>query len=96
MQITLTIPDELAIPATRYGLLTEQLLTEFLREKLRCFPSQALSNSVSEEFCCDPYFIPGFHNPETFRKGAINGDIVSPNGDEFEDWEKNQDWWTSK
>ncbi|MDR0611525.1 MAG: hypothetical protein LBG58_15565 [Planctomycetaceae bacterium] len=92
MPITLTIPDELAIPATHYGLLTEQMLTEFLQEKLLRLHSQSTSHSVPEEFCCDPYFISGFHNPETFRKGTINGDIVSPNYEEFENWEKNQNW----
>ncbi|MDR1289839.1 MAG: hypothetical protein LBK06_01410 [Planctomycetaceae bacterium] len=52
--------------------------------------------TIPEEFCCDPYFIPGFHNPQTFRKGTINGDIVNTNCEEFENWEKNQDWWTNK
>jgi hypothetical protein len=76
--VTLDLPDMLAKKAREKGLLSSQVFEKYIRESL----DEAVPDvSYPPDF--DPR-LKGLVSPALYRKGTINGDIIGPFHDEWE------------
>jgi hypothetical protein len=71
-ELTITLPEHLAVIAQEQGLLTTAALEAYVIEK-----AQKSGGAVDYPTGFDPR-LKGAVNPAAFRRGRILGDIVSP------------------
>ncbi len=76
--ITITLPEELAEKAKERGLFAPKVFEAIVQEKLR---EDEKTNFMSREEI--DRRLAGLVNPETYRKGKINGDIIGPFHEEW-------------
>jgi hypothetical protein len=76
--VTLDLPDTLVSKARKKGLLSPRALEKYIRVSL---------NETAPDVSYPPDFDPrlkGLVSPALYRKGTINGDIIGPFHDEWE------------
>jgi hypothetical protein len=76
--VTLDLPDTLVNKAKEKGLLSPQALEKYISASL---------NKTNAEVSYPPDFDPrlkGLVSPALYRKGTVNGDIIGPFHDEWE------------
>lgn len=82
--ITLTLPDDVAKQAEEKGLLSQESLELYVRDRLQAAEVDTRkadeggeTSQMSDKLVFDPC-LAGLVNPAIYRKGKITGDIIGP------------------